>query len=815
MSRIAFGLQLIVLAAMLAWIPSVGYSQGLLIDPDPGHRYRLPRPPIHWPPQPHPRPVPEPEQSYKIQELAVNATIVDQVAKVQVSQSFVNTGSRPMEVSFVFPLPYDGAVDEMTFMVDGKEYEAKLLSADEARRIYEGHIRRNQDPALLEWLGTGMFKTSVFPVPPGTKRTVTMSYSQVCRKTDGITEWLFPLSTAKYTSHPVDSVSINVTLRSQQALKNIYSPTHSVELKRPTDTSASVAYSTKNQIPTSDFRLMFDVGNERVGASVMSFRRDVNDEGYFMLLVSPDIQRTADKPVPKTVVFVVDRSGSMSGQKIEQAKGALKFVLNNLREGDLFNVIAYDSNVESFRPELQRYDEQTRNEALGFVESIYAGGSTNIDGALQAALGQLQDGSRPNYIVFLTDGLPTAGERREPQIVDQARSANKVRARVFPFGVGYDVNSRLLDKLARECFGQSVFVLPEEDIEAQVAKLYNRIGAPALVDLKVTFDLENAPVEQGAPVNRLYPKNTTDLFAGDQLVLVGRYKHAGDAKITLSGKVDGVEQTFNFPGKLVEKSTDDSQSFIEKLWAVRRVGEIIDEIDLHGQNAELVNELTALATKHGILTPYTSFLADETANVRDLAKNSERARTSLDALDSESGKRGFVQRRMKNEFQMREQAPGSGFALGSGGVLPAAAPADAFGSGSGSGMMPGGGGSRMPGAGAGGSMMPGSGGMAGRMAGGGGRGGAGTGPMPGKAIDPTSAEVATNILNVGAKTFFQRNQRWEDSSVTEEQLKTAKQIKRYSDEYFALSQKFGKEAAKYFAIEGKVVVVLEGQAYEF
>jgi Ca-activated chloride channel family protein len=632
-----------------------------------------------------------------------------------------------------------------------------------------------------------------------------MSYSQVCRKTDGITEWLFPLSTAKYTSHPVDSVSINVTIRSQQAVKNIYSPTHSVELKRPTDMAASVAYSITNQVPSSDFRLMFDVGNERVGASLLSYRPEANDEGYFMLLVSPDIQRTADKPLPKTVVFVVDRSGSMSGQKIEQAKGALKFVLNNLREGDLFNVIAYDSNVESFRPELQRYNEQTRSEALGFVESVYAGGSTNIDGALQTALAQLQDGSRPNYIVFLTDGLPTAGERREPKIVDQARSANKARARVFSFGVGYDVNSRLLDKLSRECFGQSTYVLPEEDIEAQVAKLYNRIGAPALVDLKVAFDLENAPVEQGAPINRLYPKSTTDLFAGDQLVLVGRYKKAGDAKITLTGKVDGTEQTFHFPGKLIEKSNDDSQAFIEKLWAVRRVGEIIDEIDLHGQNAELVSELTALATKHGILTPYTSFLADETANVRDLAKNSERARSSLDALQVESGKLGFAQRRMKNEFQLREQAPGSGYALGAGGSLPAAAPADASGYGSASGSM-------LPG---GGSMLPGSGGMAGRPAAGGGRGGSGAGMMPGKALDPTSVEVATNILNVGAKTFFQRNQRWEDSSVTEDQLKTVKQIERYSDEYFALSQKFGKEAAKYFAIEGKVVVVLEGQAYEF
>ena len=369
--------------------------------------------------RPHPRPRPEPPQSYKIQELDVHATVTDQVAKVQVSQSFVNTGSRQMEVSFIFPLPYDGAVDQMTFMVDGKEYDAKLLNADEARRIYEGHIRRNQDPALLEWMGTGMLKTSVFPVPPGAKRTVTMRYSQICRKTQGLTEWLFPLSTAKYTSHPVEKVSVDATIQSNVSIKNIYSPTHSIEVKRPSDKSARITFTSKNEVPTSDFRLMYDVGDQQVAASVLSYRPDKNDEGYFLLLVSPDIKRTSDKPMPKTVVFVVDRSGSMSGKKIEQAKGALKFVLNNLNEGDLFNIIAYDSRVESFKPELQRYDDQTRGEALGYVEGIYAGGSTNIDGALQVAMTQLQDDQRPTYIVFLTDGLPTAGERREPQIVEQ------------------------------------------------------------------------------------------------------------------------------------------------------------------------------------------------------------------------------------------------------------------------------------------------------------------------------------------------------------------------------------------------------------
>ncbi|MGM0488180.1 MAG: VIT domain-containing protein [Planctomycetota bacterium] len=795
--------------------PAGSFAQGLLVDDRPEHRFRLPRPRI-WPPPhppmprpPRPRPPrPEPPRSYKIQALEVHATLADQVAKVQVSQSFVNTGSRQMEVSFVFPLPYDGAVDRMTFMVDGREYPAKLLTASEARRIYQDHIRRNEDPALLEWMGTGMFKTSVFPVPAGAKRTVTMHYSQVCRKSQGLTEWLFPLSTAKYTSKAVEKVLIEATIQSTVPLKNIYSPTHSAEIKRPTNKRARITFSSKDCIPTSDFRLMYDVGEQPVAANLLSYRPDTDKEGYFLLLVSPDIERSTDKPIPKTVMFVVDRSGSMSGKKIEQAKGALRFVLNNLNEDDLFNIVAYDSRIESFKPELQRYDDQTRAEALGFVEGIYAGGSTNIDEALQAALGQLRDEKRPAYVVFLTDGLPTAGERRASRIVKNAVDANQVRARVFTFGVGHDVNSRLLDKLARQGFGQSHYVRPNEDIEAHVARLYQRIGAPALVDVDVSWDLEGYPAEKGSPVSRVYPKGTFDLFAGEQLVVVGRYKQPGQAKIRISGTVDEQKKSYDFPVKLTKSSGDDSEAFVEKLWALRRVGEIIDQIDLEGKNEELVDELVALATKHGILTPYTSFLADETTNVRDVASNQTRTDLALDALREESGSAAFGQRRVKNMFQRAQSAPmqGYGRAADTGTVAKAPRPSAARGTFGGMGGVGGMGG----------------GGYSGRSAeqrqGG---GGAPAGNATGAAARPSEprpeeqAEAEPTVLNVGTKTFFRRNGRWEDSALTERQLQNVHKIERYSDEYFDLSQRFGKEVSKYLAIEGNVIVVLEGEAYEF
>ena len=789
----------ILLAFLCLVTASTARGQGVLIVVDPDQSVRLPRPPIIWPPHPHPhpRPQPVPPATYKIGELEVDARLIDQVAQVQVSQSFVNTGSRQLEVSFVFPLPYDGAVDSLTLLVDGKEYPAKLLPADEARQLYEDIVRKNKDPALLEWMGTGLFKTSVFPVPAGAKRTVTLTYSQLLRMQDGLTDFLFPLSTAKYTSHAVDKVRFRVTLETAKDLKNIYSPTHEVKIKRSGDRRATITYEAKNEVPTSDFRLFYDLGRGKVSTKVLSYRPDLDEDGYFLLLATPKIKSEEEKLPAKTVVFVVDRSGSMSGKKIEQARGALEFVLGNLRKDDLFNIIAYDSAVESFRPELQRYNDETRKEALGFVEGIYAGGSTNISEALQTALGQLKDSKRPSYVVFLTDGLPTAGETDEAKIVDVAKDANQVRARVFTFGVGYDVNSRLLDKLVRENFGQSEYVRPEEDIEDRVSRLYRRIESPVLtnVELEFSFDKKEG---HGKPINRLYPKGAFDLFAGEQLVMVGRYRTPGAAKVVVSGSIGDKEQSYDFPAKLVKKSKDESFAFIEKLWAVRRVGEILDELDLEGKNEELIQELVKLSTRHGILTPYTSFLADENTRVTDLATNASTATHRLGALEAVAGSSGFAQRAYKGALQRANTAN-----------APAApSPADMAGP---------------PVAG----KPYGMGGYGGSFGFGGGRP-AGQPGLPSQATaslgrrmagepladaDSEMAQAQQTVRQIANRAFYLRNGQWIDSTANEDQQKNAVHVKQFSDEYFRLAEHHGKEFTQYVVFDEPVIVNVSDRTY--
>jgi Ca-activated chloride channel homolog len=772
----------VILLAFAVFGPAA-HGQGVLVWVNPPHPIPLPRP------IPRPRPTPPP-MSYKIKELDYHAKVVDQVAQVQVSQTFVNTGSAQMEVSFVFPLPHDGAIDRMTFMVDGKEYDAKILKKEEARRIYEGYVRRNQDPALLEWVGYGMFQTSVFPVPAGAERKVTLKFSQLLRKDQQLTDLLIPLSTAKYTSQPVEKLAINVAVETTAELKSVYSPTHAINVQRPDNKHAVVKFEATNTVPTADFRLFFDTNDGKLGASILSYRPDANDDGFYLLLASPEVKAESDERPAKTVIFVVDRSGSMSGKKIEQAKEALKFVLNNLRQGDTFNIVAYDSSVEAFKPELQKYDDETRKTALGFVEGIYAGGSTNIDGALTTALSMIKDDSRPNYVLFLTDGLPTAGETNEGKIVANAKQNNKLRTRMINFGVGYDLNSRLLDRLSRENFGQSEFVRPDENIEAHVSRLYSKMSSPVMTGLAVKVDVDAAG--DSPATNRVYPKEAYDLFAGEQLVMVGRYKKAGGAKVTVTGKVGQVERKFDFPGTLVEKSMDQSYAFVEKLWAMRRIGEIIDELDLKGKNDELITELVNLSTKHGILTQYTSFLADENAPVRDLAnlrESNRRAGLALDRLEATDGLQGVAQRADKKSLQEAAQpAATASPAFGAGGLAEDAAARSR-----------------------------------------GGASGPGAGGAPGVRFSnsyrdaETDREIyAAGIQNAGKETLYKRGKLWIATNAQkidpDKDDAKIKRVKRFSDEYFEIVRANTSDENAVLASqqEGEeLLVVLRGQAYRF
>lgn len=762
----------VLLLAGLILATGIAATQAQVIIVDNSRRIISPRPPVS-------RPSPS-FSSYKIRTVDVQASIRDQSAKVQVSQVFQNTGSVVLEATFVFPIPENAAISGLTLLVDGKELTGKLLKKDDARRIYEEIVRRRQDPALLEYMGQGMYQTSVFPIPPQAERTVEIQYTQLLKKDNGLIDLSLPIGTTKHSNHPVETMNMTVRVEAADQIKTIYSPTHQLEIERPDNNHAVAKLSLKDAFSPDDFRLLYGTVNGLVGMNVVSYRPSATDDGYFLLLASPEVKSAMAERIEKTMVFVFDKSGSMSGKKIEQAKEALKFLIHQLRAGDTFNIVAYDSAVEAFRPELQRADEATIKAALGFADGLYAGGSTNIDGALQTALKMLSDPKRPTYVLFMTDGLPTVGELNEQKIAANAKQLNAVNARLFAFGVGYDVNARLLDRLAHDQRGQSAYVRPNETIEAHIAALHNKIGSPILTSLAVNVEYDRViPAGTATPISRTYPRQLTDLFQGEQLVWVGRYKYGGAVKVTMTGAVGPENKVFSFPATLAEASFDESNGFVEKLWATRRIGEIIDELDLRGHNQELVDELVHLSMRHGIMTPYTSFLADENVRLADRVENNRLGLSRLsDGLSKVEGKPGVAQREFKGGLQAADRARSA----------PAAA--GAIGGGASGGM-----------------------------------------PLSAKAVEARrrfnassgraaiaqdaegEVEVLDAVRNVGQKTFFFKNKQWQDSTVTAEQEKQAKRVVQFSDEYFELAAQHGGTLAKYLAFEEPLLVSLDGKAY--
>ncbi|MGD2206950.1 MAG: VIT domain-containing protein [Anaerolineae bacterium] len=547
-----------------------------------------------------------PEPPYDVPYLTikyhrVTVTIEDQVATTRVDQVFVNEANFEVEGTYIFPLPdaERAAISEFAMWVDGEKLEGQVLERDEARRIYEDIVRRRRDPALLEYVGRDAFQASIYPIPAGGERRVEIEYSQVLEVDNGLVEYVYPLNTEKFSPRPLEEVVVNVTVRSKEPLKAIYSPSHRVDIERRGDHNAMVGYEEYDVKPDRDFVLYYTVSPEDVGVNLLSYQPDERSDGFFLLLAAPKVEVDTQRVIAKDVILVLDVSGSMRGEKIEQAKEALGFVLDNLNDEDRFNIIAFSTSTRHYARDLVWADE--RGEARDFVDRLEANGSTDINRALLEAL-TMADADRPTILIFLTDGLPTVGELDVDRIIDNVGDAAPENVRIFPFGVGYDVNTTLLDTVARNHRGASGYVRPEEAIDEKVSAFYAKVSTPLLADLEIDFGRVD--------VTDVYPYPLPDLFAGTQLIVVGRYRDGGDTTITLSGEVNDRLQEFEYDD--VRFQRQGGEEFIARLWATRKIGYLLQQIRLHGEADELVDEIVELSIRYGIITPYTSFLVEET-----------------------------------------------------------------------------------------------------------------------------------------------------------------------------------------------------------
>jgi Ca-activated chloride channel family protein len=531
----------------------------------------------------------------------VQIKIEDQAAVTKVTQTFRNPTSQQLEATYLFPVPKGASVKKFVMWVDGKEVSGELVEADKARTIYTDIVRRMQDPGLLEYVGSNLLRLRVFPIPAHGDQKLAVSFTSIASQEDGLVEYVYPLKGSNKAAGSLEKFTLKATLKSQHSLQNIYSPSHAVKVERNGDHEATVTCEMAQTVLDKDFQLYYTQGSKDVELTLLTCRPSSHDDGTFMLLISPRAELAKTNYIARDLVFVLDTSGSMQGPKMEQAKKALKFCLGSLSHKDRFAVMNFATTVNKYADHLVHASGEQVEHAKKWVDELTATGGTAIDAALDAALQtRTDDHSRTFTVVFFTDGQPTVGETNPENILKKVMDRNTANTRIFTFGVGDDVNAALLDQLADKTRAVSTYVRPAEDIEVKTSGLWGKISHPVMTNLKLT-------ASSGVKLSEIYPANLPDLFHGSQLVVLGRYHGKGHTAITLQGSVGHETREFvyevNFPGK-----TDDDKAFVVDLWARRKVGYLLEQIRSNGEKKELVDEVIALAKKHAIATPYTSYL---------------------------------------------------------------------------------------------------------------------------------------------------------------------------------------------------------------
>jgi len=550
-------------------------------------------------------PVPLP-RALPIKSIKIDTKISSQVATTHVEQVFRNDTPATLEGTYLFPIPESASIAEFAIWDGDRRLVGEVRTREEARRIYDEIVRRQRDPGLLEYAGKDLFQASIFPIPPHSDKKLEITYTQVVRAEGGTVSYRYPLGTGRQLTQ-IGSVAGRVEVESREPLRNVYSPTHAIDVKRSSDRRSVVSFETDSGKEPQDFQLFYTISKEDFGLTLLT-HREAGKNGYFLLMISPKDDWSEQEYSAKDIVFVVDTSGSMAEEgKMEKARAALLYGVRILRPQDRFNIISFAGEEHLMEAGLVAADEKGLARGEAFVKALKPVGGTNINQSLLASLRQFSETNRdrPKMLVFMTDGLPTVDETNVTKIIDNVRKATRPGLRLFTFGVGYDVNTSLLDKLAAENGGVADYVEPKEDLEVKVSNFFSKVNYPVLTDLQIDMG--------GAQTDLIYPRGIPDLFRGSQVTLIGRYSNPSDLnsiQLRLTGKAGGTTRTYTYTN-LSFPLRSDANEYLPRLWATRRVGWLMEQVRSNGEQKELRDEIVDLGTRYGIVTPYTSYLALE------------------------------------------------------------------------------------------------------------------------------------------------------------------------------------------------------------
>ena len=546
----------------------------------------------------------------------VRVDLIDRVLRYEITETFVNRGGRVGEADFMFPLPKGAGFQDLKLSINGEMVSGETMSADRARQIYEEIVRRQRDPALLEWMGYGLLRARIFPIAPGEVKKVVVRFQTVAeREGDALrVDYFRGLRTNQLaTRYPEGRVSFVLTYPNDPMYGTAYSPTHSIYEDRyassdydagPADSDRFVS-SYRGSVRRFEVRdargevtLLIPIRRSTSAAISLLTNAPGNDDGFALITILPPAVRP--RAVPRDVTFVIDVSGSMNGQKIEQARSAGKQLLHTLSPMDRFRLIDFSSDVRTFRDDFSYATRENIRAAERYLDDLDAQGSTNISGALDEALSAPTQSGRLPIILFMTDGQPTDGERDGSVIAGNVSKRLGAR-RLFTFGVGADLNVSLIEQLALGGRGTASFVRPDESVERAVGIVASRLTSPLVTDVRVHAD--------GVRLRKMHPGGPVDIFAGEDLVLLARYDGSGNAIIRVDGQTTNGPVSWASRVYFPERSRENP--FVARLWATQRIGYLSAEKRKNAGSREIDDEIRELGERFGIPTEFSSYLVVE------------------------------------------------------------------------------------------------------------------------------------------------------------------------------------------------------------
>ncbi len=531
-----------------------------------------------------------------VKDTKVTVNIQEQVATTTVKHTFENKRDEIIDINYFIPLPVEASVTGFSVFKGGEWHEYSLVEGGRNQGDTTGESK--EIPGLNKYLGENSFSIKIDSIFPNEVDTIKLEYTEFLPYDMGVVTYYYPLYTPpEFISSVLSTLNIDISLHSSRKILEVSSPFFSAEIQQIDSFNYTISYSNENFIPDTNFIIQYRLSQKGIGVYLYTYR-DAEKDGYYMIILEPSQLLEPDSTVPKNFVFVFDRSGSMDGVKIQQAKDAAIYCIDSLVSHDYFNVIRYNYRIDTCFTEIVQATQENKSIARDWIENTEATGGTDINDALLTALDQWVEEGIENQIIFLTDGLPTVGETNTEQILQNVKEANDKDFRIFCFGVGNDVDGRFLERLSFENNGITVLVREDQSVDSAVAYLFDRIAFPVM---------SNPHIDYGSiETYDIYPPEIPSIAYGSQVLIFGRYKNSGRTDISVTGKAKGKDTTItledaDFP------QLDTTWKFLPRSWAKSKIDYWIRWMKAYGEVDSIIKMIVDLSLEYGILTPYTHY----------------------------------------------------------------------------------------------------------------------------------------------------------------------------------------------------------------